>query len=113
MRNILDGLAATAVIVALGAAPSPPSPFHLVGRWVRDANGRVVGSIWAIKSDDAVMLVGAMEGSGPGNPLVNVPLSEIRQTADGLILGSAGLASLGLVGPAVNIVATLSPRSPV
>lgn len=98
MRNLLDGLAATAVIAAFGAGPaagadaSLPSPFHLVGRWVRDTSGRVVGSIWAIKGDEAVMLVGAMEGSGPGNPLVNVPLSEIRQTADGLILGSAGLA---------------------
>ncbi len=63
---------------------------------MRDANGRIVGSVWAIKGHEAVMLVGAARGSLPGNRLVTVPLSEVHQTADGIILGSAGLASLGL-----------------
>jgi hypothetical protein len=111
MRNLLDFLAATAVIVTLGAAPvvaqtagtdaSSPSPSRLVGHWVRDANGKIVGSVWAITGHDAVMLVGPMEGFVPGNRLVNVPLTEVRQTASGIVLSSAGLASLGL-HPAVG-----------
>ena len=111
MRNLLDFLAATAVIVTLGATPvaaqtagaeaPSPSPSHLVGHWVRDANGKIVGSIWAIKGHDAVMLVGPMEGFVPGNRLVNIPLSEVHQTASGIVLSSAGLASLG-VGRAVG-----------
>ena len=104
MRNILDFLAATAVIATLGAAPvlaqptatdtSAPSRSHLVGHWVRDSKGRVVGSVWAVKGNDAVMLVGPMEGFVPGNRLVDVPLSDVTQTAGGLVLSGTGLALL-------------------
>jgi hypothetical protein len=106
MRNLLDFLAATAVILTLGAAPvvaraagtdtSSPSPSRLVGHWVRDPRGKIVGSIWAIKGHDAVMLVGPMQSFAAGNRLVNVPLTEVRQTAGGVTLSNAGLAALGL-----------------
>ncbi len=106
MRNLLDFFAASAVIVTLGAAPvaaktsrteaSSPSPCSLVGHWVRDADGRIIGSISAIKGRDAVMQVGSTQGFLPRNRLINVPLSEVRQTADGIVLSSVGMAALGL-----------------
>jgi hypothetical protein len=106
MRNLLDGLAATAVIVALGATPAgaqsagtgtaSPCPSHLVGRWVRNARGTIVGSVWAVKGPTVVMLVGPLEGFVQGNRLVSVPLSEVSQTASGVILSNAGVAALGI-----------------
>ncbi len=106
MRNLLDFIAASSVIVTLGEAPvgaktvetdtSSPSPYPPVGGWVRDADGRIVGSIWAVKGRDAVMQVGPAQGFLPRNRLINVPLSEVHQTEDGIVLSNVGMAALGL-----------------